>query len=219
VALQYTDAAQFRLQGEVPATMTLWQILQFFASASDKLLLIRKAPNGNAMVPHLVIMGQEITDLGTLFSLTLRSMGITRGSCLIRMRHVLSTESFEAIMPSLPKELQPQIPISLSTDAKGVETTQPLVESKHEEPKPEIFAEQREIRVYGPADPSNVRSAPDLPESHYEASEAELRMHFASQQSHTHSILNAPLVSKVKLEERRVRELLAGHPIVPSHLL
>lgn len=73
-------------------------------------------------------------------------------------------------------------------------------------------AHDRKITLYAPPSASAPKPSPNLPEGYYEMEPGEFRAHWAAGQARTKALLEAPLVSRVKLRERQQRELLEKHP-------
>lgn len=243
VALQYVGdrcKPMTRMTLEIWSETVLWDLLLRFQeqSGGDLMLLIPDGPS-NCLIPHLVILGQEFTSPSQLTSVSLASLGIDRGTCLVRMAHkrlARSLRETEDELPSRmgggegstlrPEEAAPSSETKVGMDDRpGPEATSlnsPQLLSTLPGPLSTDLAsanclvrtdvERRKVTLYAPPASSNLRTSPDLPEGHYEMGSSEFRAHWAAQQARTRALLETPLLSQAKLRERQQREFLDRHP-------
>ncbi|PJF19517.1 hypothetical protein PSACC_00661 [Paramicrosporidium saccamoebae] len=85
--------------------------------------------------------------------------------------------------------------------------------SPHFVPAEESPHLNRKFALFTPPNTAVLVQAPDLPDSHYELGETEFRLHLAVTHARTQALVDAPLVSRAKLMEKRQAELLSRYPV------
>lgn len=244
VALQYVGdrckPMTTRMTLEIPSETILWDLLRRFQeqSGGELALLIPDGPSG-CLVPHLVILGQEFTDSFQFTSVSLASLGICQGTCLVRMSHRRLARSLQEVEQELPSgmvggregstlgpgEIAPSLETKMKIDDR-LEPKTALFKNSQVSPLSEPWVaelapsdcpvrtelQRRNVILYAPPSTSNLRASPDLPEGHYEMGSSEFRIHWAAQQARTRALLETPLLSQAKLRERQQREFLERHP-------
>lgn len=219
VALQYVGNVCKnvpRLSASVPTTLSLWNILRHFENSSQGALNILVKRGDMCMIPHLVILGQEYFGLETLDSLTLSSIGIIKGSCLVRMSH----KQTELLFKDVAQKMASENPIQISCPEKQKVIAQtsrkpdsPAAPQKTTQNVPIVATRQKERNVLLFRPPNEIPSeAPDLSDDQYELRDSEARRYFANLQARSKALENAPLVSHIKVLEKQRAEMLARHP-------
>lgn len=226
VALQFAGkVGMARLASEFLSSNSLWSILQRFEGASGGNLKLLQLIEGKLLTPHLLILGREFFGVEKLLETNLADIGVLSGSCLIRLSHrhevgctlegalsaingssssSLPAETLQASSapPKLPTSIEAFVPVQKETIPTS--TTSPSTD--------------RRIVLYEPPSQSPA-ILPDLPDSHYELGEDDFRMHLSAAQSYTRSLLDAPLVSRIRLLEERQATFLRNHPTVMPPLI
>lgn len=238
VALQYVGQHwQVKERWVYPFSVasSLWQILQRFHQEHPECLLLLPIQEGCVLVPHLVILNQEYFGPEQLIQTTLESIGINKGNCVIRVSHrslnsslIQIQEYLERYQTNLPQITQygsrndqvvhdpSYITSSPIDDNMSVPRGPPeLLESSTITLPAEENLSFGNIILYRPPlstfNPSTNRP-PHPPDEFYETKEMDVRLHYSSLKAQTTQLMDAPLVSRARLLEKRRREMLGRHP-------
>lgn len=119
VALQYTGPvasmqAVGRLTAVFPSSATVWSILAHFEQASGGRIALfldgsgggngdgkAGADAGELLVPHVLVMGQEVFGVEDLVRTTLQTLAVTDGTCVLRLAHRPSPISMQEALDAV----------------------------------------------------------------------------------------------------------------------
>jgi hypothetical protein len=137
----------------------------------------------------------------------------------------------ESISSSLKPGIQGSTSLSLQPGMQGTTDPNPQLEMEGStEPTPQLMValsnepilqpgmegsphSNRKFALFTPPNATVLVQAPDLPDSHYELGESEFRLHLAVTHARTRALIDAPLLSRAKLVEKRQAELLSRYPV------
>lgn len=225
VALQ-TPAGGGRITLECSTQDSLLDVLMRAAATAtgEAFSVYKLAPQGGQeesllLEPHLLLEGQEYFGLSKLAETRLADAGVQQSSCLIRMMpHRAGSCDLASARQILDRaqslRAAPAAERGRSQEGRR-EQTQPIVnlDTAAASPPPPASPRSRPITLYRPPrSEGELATAPDLPDGSYELGEAELRLHLATSHAKVRALLNAPLVSRSKEEERLSAEFLRQHP-------
>lgn len=234
VAVQ-TEAGRATLQVLAHSTLlSLLRILCDNPTVPGSVALL-KMQDGRVLEPALLVMGQEYFGLERLAKTSLVGIGITGGNCLMRLSYRPGAfASMEEAMQYQQREVGCQVPATkakaspceaafpglsappanASSQSAGMATSGLIVPRETPPPGPSLV--DRRVVLIAPLRRSHCEGplsvAPDLPEGVYNVDESDFRRYYAAAQARTRALLEAPLVSRVKLREQQERELVAKHP-------
>lgn len=187
------------------------------ASAAAEALDVYKLAGSQVLEPHLLLEGQEYFGLAKLAETRLVDAGVRQSSCLIRMMpHRAGSCDLASAQQILDcaQLTTASSSSSIASESQEHETRPEESTAKATEAAPNPRSEQpRPVILYRPPkSEGELAVAPDLPDSSYELGEAELRFHLATSHAKVRALLDAPLASRSKEEERIWAEFQRQHP-------
>lgn len=210
-----------RATTQVSSSSTFLSILQIVANSVDapRNYSIVKLQNGVVMEPVLLVMGQEYAGLAQIAQTSLVGIGIDSGTCLVRLSHRPSAfGSLEEATEYIEKETS--IPLTIATLPQDANVPAVNADRSVESEAPEATrtmqktmeppVARRAVLIAPPR--ANTAPTPDLPDSAYKVDVGDFQRYYAAAQARTRSLLDAPLVSRVKLQEKHEHAVLTRHP-------